>query len=64
MNKYVQQVVNTGRAVIQHYQEDDTVKRAVPKIITNTEQKKNPIIQEKINPVSKQGRNSIQSQHI
>ena len=53
-NKHVQQVVNTEGAAIQHYQEDDTVRRAVPKIITNTAQRKNPIIQEKINQVSKQ----------
>ena len=43
MNKHVQQVVNSME-----------VKQS--KIIKNTVQRKNPIIQQKINQVSKQGR--------
>ena len=34
------------------------------KIIKSTVQRKNPIVQQKINQVSKQKKNSIQNQHI
>ena len=51
MNKHVPQVVNSVE-----------VKQS--KIIKNTVQRKNPIIQQKMNQVSRQRGNSIQSQHI
>ena len=51
MNKHVQQVVNSL-----------DVKQS--EIIKKTAQRKNPIIHEKINHVSKQKENSIQNQLI
>ena len=51
MNKHVQQVVNSVE-----------VKQS--EIIKNTMQRKNPIVQQKINQASQQKENSIQCQHI